>query len=167
MIPFILSKEESKLSCAVSHENVCKLAADQQIPNTAACMHDMCLFLMETLKIRLTLTRTEFPHSFMIVTFGVICAAGESLSTLFLFTAKRKQLCQNLGMENVMSEKLQPPHSILNKWKVCASSPRDQGYLCDTHSWARGGVWQTYPRSLYFTAVGPRQKLPSTQNTDG
>lgn len=81
-----------------------------------------------------TLTRTEFPHSFMIVTFGVICSAGESLRTLFLFTAKRKQLCQNLGMENVMSEKLQPPHSILNKWKVCASSPQGQGYLCDTHS---------------------------------
>lgn len=70
----------------------------------------------------------------MIVTFGVICAAGDSLSTLFLFTAKRKQLCQNLGMENAMSEKLQPPQLILNKWKVCASSPQGQGYLCDTHS---------------------------------
>lgn len=59
MIPFILSKEESKLSCAVSHENVCKLAADRQIPNTAACMHDMCLFLMETLKIRLPLAHSH------------------------------------------------------------------------------------------------------------
>lgn len=102
-----------------------------------------------------TLTRTEFPHSFMIVTFGVICAAGESLSTLFLFTAKRKQLCQNLGMENVMSEKLQPPHSILNKWKVCASSPRGQGYLCDTQLSPGRGL-TNLSKEFVFHSNGPR-----------
>lgn len=42
-----------------------------------------------------TLTRTEFPHSFMIVTFGVICSAGESLRTLSVYIKEKTALSKS------------------------------------------------------------------------